>query len=138
MAVATTSRTWLVAPDVLVGRLLGAGLLGWMAWIHLHRWSQGYKHVPTIGNLFLLNFIAGVLLGLAVLIVPGRLLPFASAAGTLMAAGTLGALAISINVGLFGFTDSFDAPFVHLSIWVEGAAVIVLAATTIRSAALRR
>ena len=43
-----------------------------------------------------------------------------------MAAGTLVSLAISINVGLFGFKDSYNAPFVHLSVWVEGAAVVVL------------
>jgi hypothetical protein len=40
---------------------------------------------------------------------------------------------ISINIGLLGFTESFNAPFVHLSIWVEAAAAVVLAATALRS-----
>ena len=97
-----------------------------MGWIHLHLWSDGYKHLPSIGYLFLLNFIASVLLALGVLVVPRRYLALAAGAGALMAAGTLVSLTISINVGLLGFTDSFNAPFVHLSIWVEAAAVVVL------------
>lgn len=133
VTVSSHSRRWIAAPDIVVGRLAGAGLVAWMAWIHLQRWSDGYKHLPTIGNLFLLNFIAGVLLAVALIAVPARLLPLASAAGALMSAGTLAALAISINIGLFGFKDFSGAPFVHLSIWVEGAALVVLAATAVRS-----
>ena len=56
-----------------------------------------------------------------------------------MAVGTLVSLAISINVGLFGFTDSFNAPFVHLSVWVEGARPWWCSASTaVRSAPFLR
>ncbi len=119
--------------ELLVGRLAGAGLLVWMGWIHLHLWSGGYRHLPSIGYLFLANFIASVLLALGVLVVPRHYLALVAGAGALMAAGTLVSLTISINIGLLGFTDSFNAPFVHLSIWVEAAAVVVLGATALCS-----
>jgi hypothetical protein len=131
-------RTWTTPPDLLVGRVIGAGLLAWMGWIHLHLWSEGYKHLPSIGPLFLLNFIAAVLLAVSVLAVPRRFLTLAAGAGALMAAGTLVSLAISINVGLLGFTDSYNAPFAHLSAWVEAAAAVVLAFTAVRSAPFLR
>ena len=105
---------WTAPPDLLVGRVAGAGLLVWMGWIHLHLWSAGYKHLPSIGHLFLLNFIAAVVLAVGVLAVPRRYLALAAGAGALMAAGTLVSLVISINVGLLGFKDSFNAPFVHI------------------------
>ena len=118
---------------LLAGRIIGAALLMWMGWIHLHLWSTGYKHLPTIGTLFVLNFVGAVVLVAAVLVSPRRFLALPSAAGALMAAATLVSLAISINVGLFGFTDFLDAPFVHLSIWVESAALVVLGATAVGS-----
>ena len=62
MSVTSRVRAWTAPPDLLVGRVAGAGLLVWMGWIHLHLWNQGYKHLPSIGDLFLLNFIASVLL----------------------------------------------------------------------------
>ena len=123
---------------LFTGRIIGAGLLVWMGWIHLHLWNTGYKHLPTIGTLFILNFVGAVVLAAAVLASPRRLLALPSAAGALMAAVTLVSLAISINIGLFGFTDFLNAPFVHLSIWVESAAFVVLAATAVGSVILTR
>jgi hypothetical protein len=120
--------------DLIIGRLVGAGLLIWMAWIHWHLWSTGYKHLPTVGNLFLLNAIAAVLTALAVIGVPTRWLSPTAAAGALLAGGTLVGLAISINIGLFGFKDYLNAPFARLSVWVESAAIVVLALVAVRSA----
>jgi hypothetical protein len=108
-----------------------------MGWIHLHLWSAGYMHLHLIGPLFLSNFILAVSTALALLAVPVRWLPVPSAAGCLLAGGTLALLAVSINVGLFGFQDYLDAPFVATSIWVEAAAVVVLAATAGRAAVAR-
>jgi hypothetical protein len=127
-------HTWSVPLDLIIGRLVGAGLLVWMAWIHWHLWSTGYKHLPTVGNLFLLNAIGAVVLALAIIAVPTRWLSLTAAAGALMAGGTLAGLAISINVGLFGFKDYLNAPFAHLSVWVESAAIVVLAAVAVRAA----
>jgi hypothetical protein len=119
--------------ELLFGRVICAVLLFWMGWIHFHLWSGGYKHLPSIGDLFLLNFIGALALALSVLAVPRRYLALAAGIGALVVAGTLVSLIISINVGLLGFTDSFDAPFVHMSLWVELAALVVLTATGVRS-----
>jgi hypothetical protein len=121
-----------------IGRLTGAGLLVWMAWIHWHLWSIGYKHLHIVGPLFLLNAVGGVLLALVVLAVPSRWLSLAAAAGAVTAAGTLIGLAISINIGLFGFQDYLNAPYARLSVWVESAAIVVLAALAVRAALLAR
>lgn len=122
-------------PDLVAGRVVGAALLSWMAWIHLHLWKDGYRHLHVIGGLFLLNFVVGVLLALALLAVPERRLLLAAGAGAVMAGGALVALAVSINIGLFAFKDSLNAPFAPTAIGVEAAAVVVLAATALRSVA---
>ena len=128
--------SWAHPADLVAGRVAVAGLLAWMGWIHLHLWSNGYRHIPTVGPMFLANFVGAVAVALAVLAVPARLLVFAAAGAALTAAGTLGALIISVNVGLFGFRDSSNAPFAHLSIWVEALALAVSLALTARSALL--
>lgn len=131
-------RAWAAPFDLAVGRIAGAGLLAWMGWIHLHLWQQGYKYLPSIGNLFLANFVGAVAVAVAVVFAARCYLALATLAGALAAAATLGSLIISINVGLFGFQDSSNAAFVHLSIWVEGAALAVLAAATWRGARFLR
>lgn len=118
-------------PGVLwTGRVLGAGLLVWMGWIHLHLWSEGYKHIHTVGPMFMANFVAAIAVAIALLAVPSRgLIAGTAATGAALAVATLGGLALSVNVGLFGFTDSWNAPFAHLSLGVEIAAAVVLLAT---------
>jgi hypothetical protein len=127
---------WRATPELVVGRLTGAGLLVWMGWIHLHLWRDGYRHLPSIGNLFLLNVIVSLLLALALVLVPRRFLAVVAGLGALTALATLGGLLVSIHVGLLGFQEVSNAPFAHLSLWVEGAAFVVLTATALRS--LRR
>ena len=63
-------------------RVAGSGLLIATAAIHLDLYLTGYRTIPTIGWLFLLQVIAAFALGLAVLAVPGRLVtPSRPAAG---------------------------------------------------------
>src|ERR1700692_1855924 len=59
-------------PAVIL-RVAGSGLLIATAAIHLDLYLTGYRTIPTIGWLFLLQVIAGFALGLAVLAIPGRL-----------------------------------------------------------------
>ncbi len=66
------ARSPAARPLVLVLRLLGAVLLAAMAGIHLYLWAAGYRDIPTIGPLFLLNVVAGGVLCLAVLAAPWR------------------------------------------------------------------
>lgn len=107
-------------------RVAGAGLLGTMAGIHLHLYLIGYRSIPTIGRLFLLNAVAGAVLAAAMLVTPRRWLPLAGLAGGATLAGTLGALVLSLTVGLFGFLESTKAPLVGASIAVEAAGAALL------------
>jgi hypothetical protein len=118
------------SPVLWAGRISGAALLVWMAWIHLHLWSEGYRHLATIGPLFMANFVAAMVVALLLLSVPRRrLLAAVAGVGAVLAGGTLAGLALSINIGLFGFTESWNAGFTHMSVAVEIAAALVLVAT---------
>lgn len=102
------------------------GLAGAIAGIHLDLWSHdGYRHIPTIGGLFLLNGIAGTVLALASVGLPRRVVPLAWLATAGFAGSTLIALLISLNGTLFGFHETTHAPLLGLSIAVEGAAFLV-------------
>src|SRR6478735_8194168 len=59
-------------PAVIL-RVAGSGLLIATAAIHLDLYLTGYRTIPTIGWLFLLQVIAAFGLGLAVLAIPRRL-----------------------------------------------------------------
>src|SRR5438132_8798341 len=56
-------------PTVIL-RVVGSGLLIATAAIHLDLYLTGYRAIPTIGWLFLLQVIAAFGLGLAVLAIP--------------------------------------------------------------------
>src|SRR5436305_648681 len=85
-------------------RSLAAVLLVAGGVIHYHLWEEGYRHIPTIGPLFLLNFIGSVALAAAVLFSRHRLT--VTVAGIVFAAGSLAALVLSRTVGVFGFTET--------------------------------
>lgn len=112
---------------MIVLRVIGAGLLAGMAYIHYDLWGLGYSSVSLIGPLFLVNAIVGVLLALAVLVLPGTLLGITSTLSSLFTLGTLAALLVSIFWGLFGFHETLGAPLLKTTLIVEGAGVVVLA-----------
>jgi hypothetical protein len=116
-------------------RLGCTALLAWIGYIHLHLWLEGYRHIPTNGPLFLLDAVAGLALA-AALLAWARPLTGLLAAG--YTASTLGALLISLSVGLFGFRESIHASFVIQSLAIETAAVLALLGWTVLVAAARR
>ena len=109
-------------------RVLGALLLAGMGWIHLDLWQNGYRTISVIGPAFLLNTIAGFGLAALLLVTPRPLLPWVAALGGLTALGTLAGLLLATTVGLFGFVESTAADLWWESLWVEIAAVVVMAA----------
>jgi hypothetical protein len=127
----TAMRTrvqWAVA---LLLRLSCAALLAWIGYIHLHLWQEGYRHIPTNGPLFLLDAIAGFTAAAVLLAWPRPLAGLLAAGYT---ASTLGALLISLNVGLFGFRESTTATYVTESLTIETIAVLALITWTIQAA----
>lgn len=83
-------------------RVTGAGLLAVTAAIHLDLYLTGFRNIPTIGWLFLLQIITGFALAAAVLATGN---PVVAALGAGFAVATLGGYLLSIWVGLFGFTE---------------------------------
>jgi hypothetical protein len=112
------------SPASVVCCLVGAVWLVVSSVIHLHLWSTGYRHIPTIGPLFLLQGVAGIALALVVGVTRRA---WAALAGAVFAGSTIGGLLVSVEVGLFGFKDSLSAPDATLSLAVESAALVVLA-----------
>jgi len=70
--------------------------------IHLDLYLTGYRHIPTIGWLFLLQCIVAILLGIAALVTAT---PVVALAGSGFAAATLGGYVLSLWTGLFGFHE---------------------------------
>jgi hypothetical protein len=93
--------------------------------IHLYLWGKqyGYRDVPTIGPLFLLQGIAAILLGLLV-VVSRRVLVLILAAGMLVV--SVVCLVLAIEVGLFGFKDSWLAPYAWTTFYEEIAGAVLL------------
>jgi predicted lipoprotein with Yx(FWY)xxD motif len=117
-------------------RVAGSGLLIATAAIHLDLYLTGYRTIPTIGWLFLLQVIAAFALGLAVLAIPGRLVAagrLAAAAGAGFALATLAGYLLSVWIGLFGFTEVRTTAGIVAGV-VEVAAFAVLAALALAPA----
>jgi hypothetical protein len=98
--------------------------------------ANGFSTVPTIGTLFLLNFIASTLVGVGLLL-PWRVLAkrFADPLRTLLAVSGIGIAAMSLiglwiseSSSLFGFTDYGFRPTIVVAIVAESIAIVALTA----------
>jgi hypothetical protein len=101
---------------------VGGALLLWSSYIHFHLWqSLGYRHIPTIGALFLVQSIVGVLLALLAIVLRRAwtaLLGFGFALMTMLG------FVVTVSHGLFGFKDSWSAPFAHEAFVLELLAMV--------------
>jgi hypothetical protein len=86
----------------LLGRVTGAGLLAATGAIHLDLYLTGYRTIPTIGWLFLLQVISAFVLAAGVLATKSRLVALS---GALFALSTLGGYLLSLWIGLFNFKE---------------------------------
>lgn len=117
-------------------RVLAALSLLVIGGLHYQQYRyQFYSRIPTIGPLFLLNFIAAGATGL-ILLAPlrsrfgprGELLHVSAAlTGIGVAAGGLVALLISEHTPLFGFMESGYRFAIVLAIVSDAAAIVLLA-----------
>jgi hypothetical protein len=120
--------------DLLLRVALWAGALGVLATgaDHLEEYTANqFSSVPTIGTLFLLNFLASLVIA-AGLVVPARhlggtrLRMVSAIAGIGLAGTSLIGLWISETWGLFGFMDHGTRPAILAAIAAEGFTVLVL------------
>jgi len=108
---------------VLVLAGIGGVFLVWSGVIHLKLWSDGYKDISVIGPLFLVQGIASIVLGVAVVALRWLAL---LAAGAVVGVATAVGLLLSAYVGLFGYTESLSVPYAELSLAVEFTAAFIL------------
>jgi hypothetical protein len=108
---------------VLALAATGAGFLIWSGVIHLELWADGYKDISVIGPLFLVQGIASIVVGAAVVALRWLALLLA---GVIAGLATAGGLLLSVYVGLFGFTENLAVPYATLSLAVEFTAAFVL------------
>lgn len=111
-----------------VATVTGAALVVTTATIHLYLWFDGYRHVPRIGPLFLLQAVFGLVLGPALAL--GRQVVLALVASGYMAASVVGLL-LSATIGLFGFHDGLGVPWATPSLVVELAGLALLGAAAV-------
>ena len=131
-------------PHGFATRLIGAVALFVVGGVHLEQYSVAhFSVIPTIGPLFMANFIAATAAGLLLLLAAapalsraGRVLELVAAAGGIgVAAGALAALLISEHTPLFGFMEVGYRREIVISIAAE---VVAIAALGLFLAGLRR
>lgn len=127
-------------------RTLGASTVIAAGAIHLHEYQGAYGDVHTIGALFMLDFIASMVIGVALLAPLEHLFGrWSTAAATLVAVAGIGLtggayvmLLISEHSELFGFHEAgFSPTSITATKYVEVAAVVLLALALAVRLALR-
>jgi hypothetical protein len=130
----STRHRWIIADAF---RYLGALAVLATGIAHIEQYSvDDYSTVPTIGTLFLLNFIAAIVIAVG-LIAPLRRVTgrHADLVRAVIAAGGIGlgvlslaALFVSETTGLFGFVEHGYRMAIVVAIVVEVAATVFLVA----------
>jgi hypothetical protein len=69
----------------------------WLSYIHYHLWQTGYRHIATIGALFLVQSIVGLLIGILCI---GVRRVWTAVVGAGFALGTMAGFLISVAHGL--------------------------------------
>jgi hypothetical protein len=122
-------------PRGFAPRLIGAIALFVVGGVHLEQYSVAhFSVIPTIGPLFLVNFVVATAAGLILLLAAapalrriGRLLDLVAAGGGIgVAAGALAALLISEHTPVFGIMEQGYRREVVISIAAEVVAIAVL------------
>jgi hypothetical protein len=129
-------------------RRLGAIALLAVGAVHLQQYlGAGYRSIPTIGPLFLLNAVSSGVVAIGLLAPLERIFHHRRAelasgllagAAVAIAAGSLVALFVSENGTLFGFSEAGYSTAIVLAIIAEALAIVLLApvaAVTLKRAA---
>jgi hypothetical protein len=137
MPSATASRLTKQRRSIIAGVALYLGALAVLATgvLHIQQYSsQNYSTIPTIGTLFLLNFVSAVVIAVGLVAPLGRVAGrYADTVRALFAVGGIGiavgslvGLFVSESSGLFGFVEHGYRPAIVLAIVAEVAATVFL------------
>jgi hypothetical protein len=129
---------WLGAPmaarkgDVVaLGAVVAAAILMILSGlVHIHLWDIAYRHVATLGPLFLVQAIAALVL--AVVLVVARVVVVALASIVLML-GTIVGFILADTVGIFGFTLPAVTGWAYDALITESVSAVVLAVLVVRA-----
>src|SRR3954451_7546922 len=133
----TTIHSVALASATTVTRYLGAVAVLAVGVDHIEQYYVDYyRAVPTIGTLFVLDFISATVIAVGLLLplerltsrFGDRLFPLLALAGIGVAGGTLAGLLASENMSLFGFMEVGYRSAIVLSIVFDVAAVAFLSA----------
>ena len=104
----------------------GAACAVYSGYIHLYLWGRQqypYRDIPTIGPLFLVQGVVAILIGLLI-IISRRVGALLIGAGLMVV--SVAALVIDVEVGMFGFKDSWAVPYVKSTLYEEIAGAVLL------------
>jgi hypothetical protein len=125
------------ARTLVAVRLLAAALVLFVGADHYYEYAvDQYRVLPTIGTLFLLNFVSATAVGIALLLplerlfrrLGGALTWLAAVSGFGIAATSLIALLVSEQTRLFGFMELNYRPAILVALSSEAAAAVAAAA----------
>ncbi len=131
---------WLIARGLGALSVLAVGV------IHLQQYYGPYAAIPTIGTLFVVNFVAATVIGVALLLPledlagrwAGAVVALVTAGGIALAGGSFVLLLISERRPLFGFQEpGYDPTAIALSRATEIAAVVMLSTSLVARFATR-
>jgi hypothetical protein len=115
-------------------RALGAVALLVVGAVHLQQYFELYSEIPTIGTLFVLNFVGATIVGLGLLApverlprrLGGAVLALLTLAGIAQAATAFVFLYVSERTPLFGFMEPGYDPEAILAARVAEVATVIL------------
>jgi hypothetical protein len=123
----TTGST---TPVALTARVIGASLVIATGAIHLYLYDDYFSSVPTIGHLFIANFVTSLVVGMIILWRRGAAWPLLGAG---FCAATLGSFLWSVQWGLFGFQERLHGTWQTRAAVVEVAGVVACLAAAVLS-----
>ena len=98
--------------------------------IHIHLWDIAYRHVATLGPLFLVQALAALVL--AVVLAVTRVVVVALACLALMV-GTVVGFVLAATVGIFGFTVPVVTGWAYEALVSELLSAVLLLVLVLRS-----
>ena len=109
--------------------LFASALMVASAFVHLHLWDIAYRHVATLGPLFLVQAVAALV---AAVVLGATRLVVVMLGSVLLMLGTVGGFVLADTVGLFGFKLPEVTGWAYLAMGTELVSSAVLIAVLVR------